>query len=156
MMHASDDLGTQTGLLLSREIILEFLVPEYKRLFDFYNRNNVIIMFHSCGHIMPILDIFMDLGVDVLNPLQSSANDLAEVRRITQGKMALHGGVGSALLMDGPVDAIRNEAIRLMRLLGSNGGYFCAPDQGMPWPREHIEALNKAVDECGLYPLARG
>jgi hypothetical protein len=34
--------------------------------------------------------------------------------------------------------------------------HFCAPDQGMPWPREHIEALNIAVDECDLYPSAAG
>lgn len=36
---------------------------------------------------------------------------------------------------------------------GARGGYFCRPDQGMPWPEEHIQALHDAADELGRYPL---
>jgi uroporphyrinogen decarboxylase len=149
----SDDLGTQSGLLLSPEIVHEFLVPEYRRLFDFYKAHGVMIGFHSCGHVVPLLEMFMELGVDVLNPVQSTANDLDEVRRITQGRMALHGGVSTATLMDGPPEAIREEVKRRMWQLGRTGGYFCAPDQGMPWPEAHIAALRDTVAECGAYPL---
>ena len=37
--------------------------------------------------------------------------------------------------------------------LGRDGGYFCRPDQGMPWPEEHARALEQAVEEYGRYPL---
>jgi len=153
MVSMGDDLGTQNGLLLSPEIIHEFLVPEYRRLFELYKQHGVIINFHSCGNITPILDMFIDLGVDILNPIQATANDLGELRRITQGRMALQGGVSSATIVSGPVEAIRKEVARRIWQLGRDGGYFCGPDQGMPWPVEHIQAMNVAVKEFGQYPL---
>jgi len=148
-----DDLGGQGGLLFSREILEEFFVPEYRRLFGLYKTRGVIINHHTCGHIEPILDVFMDLGVDVLNPIQATANDLAAVRKATQRRMALQGGVSTGLVMDGPAERIRAETRRCMWLLGREGGYFCGPDQGMPFPEAHIAALRQTVEEYGTYPL---
>jgi uroporphyrinogen decarboxylase len=153
MVGMTDDLGTQRGLLLSPDTITEFLVPEYRRLIAVHKERGVLASFHSCGHIAPILAVFMDLGVDILNPVQASANDLDEVRRRTQGRMALQGGVSSGLIAAGPVSAIRETAIDLMWRLGRDGGYFCAADQGMPWPKEHYRALEETVAEYGRYPL---
>ena len=153
MVRMGDDLGTQKGLLLSPAILDEFLVPEYRRLFDFYKQHGILVNFHSCGHISPILEMFMDLGVDILNPAQVTANDLDELRRRTQGRMALQGGVRSATIVAGPVEAIRDEVAQRLWQLGREGGYFCGPDQGMPWPEAHIQALHDAVDELGRYPL---
>jgi hypothetical protein len=107
------------------------------------------------GHITPLFEVFMGLGIDILNSIQATANDLDEVRRITQGRMALQGGISSGLVMDGPVNAIRDEVARRTGQLGQQGGYFCAPDQGMPWPPAHIEAVERAVEEFGRYPLSK-
>jgi uroporphyrinogen decarboxylase len=153
MVGMGDDLGTQKGLLLSPEIIHGFLVPEYRRLFEFYDEHGILVNFHSCGHVTPILETFMELGVGILNPVQATANDLDQVRRRTQGRMALQGGVRSATIVAGPVAAIRAEVAQRLWQLGREGGYFCGPDQGMPWPEEHIQALRDAVDELGRYPL---
>lgn len=152
MVYAGDDLGTQQGLLLSPRIIEGFLVPEYRRLFDLYKQHGVIISFHSCGHIEPILDTFMKLGIDLLNPLQASANNLERVRTVTYGKMALVGGISSDLMLRGPVEAIKREARQRMLQLGREGGYFCAPDQSLPWPQAHEDALRREV-ETTFYPL---
>jgi len=148
-----DDLGMQSTLFFSPEILETFFVPEYRRLFDFYKEHDVLIDFHSCGHISPILDVFMDLGVDTLNPVQASANDLQFVRERTQGRMALLGGIDSGLIVSGPVEKIRQEVQYCIHQLGSDGGYFCSPDQLMPWPAEHIQAFFEAVAEFGTYPL---
>jgi len=155
MVGLGDDLGTQRGLLFSPDILQEFFVPEYRRLISFYKEKGVYINFHSCGYIEPVLDVFMDLGVDILNPLQANANDLLEIRRRTQGRMALLGGVSSDLIVQGPVEKIRAAVKERIEQLGADGGYFCAPDQGMPWPKEHYEALQNAVEEYGRYPLGR-
>ena len=152
-VSCGDDLGTQIASLLSPQIVQEFLVPEYRRLFNLYKNHNAIISFHSCGHVIPLLEVFIDLGIDVLNPVHASANDLAEVRRITQGRMALQGGLSSGLLVEGPPERIRAEVKRLIWLLGRDGGYFCGPDQGMPWPQEHYAAYEQALAEFGGYPL---
>jgi len=148
-----DDLGTQIGPLLGPDMIREFLVPEYRRLFELYKAHDVIIGFHSCGKIDGVADIFMDLGVDVLNPVQATANDLDKLRRETAGRMALQGGVSSATVYEGPVERIVAEARRRMWQLGRDGGYFCGPDQGLPFPPEHVEALRATVEQYGRYPL---
>ncbi len=153
MVSMSDDLGTQCGLLISPALINDFLMPEYKRLFAIYKSRGVLVSFHSCGHIEPALDMFMDLGVDILNPVQATANDLDVVRSRTQGRMALQGGISSGLVASGPISAIRREVQRRIWQLGRQGGYFCSPDQGMPWPEENIQALRDAVAEFGQYPL---
>ena len=148
-----DDLGTQLGLLLSPDIIHGFLVPEYRRLFAFYKQRNALVEFHSCGNITALAETFIGLGVNILNPVQATANDLDELRRVTQGRMALAGGVRSDIIVAGPIPAIRREVARRMLQLGRGGGYFCNADQGMPWPAEHIQAVRSAVEELGAYPL---
>ncbi len=153
MVGMSDDLGTQCGLLLSPSLIREFLVPEYRRLFALYQSKGVLISFHSCGHIEPVLDILMDLGVDILNPVQATANHLDTIRARTANRMALQGGISSGLIAAGPLSAIRTEVHRRIWQLGREGGYFCAPDQIMTWPETHIRALRDAVAEFGSYPL---
>ncbi len=153
MVDLGDDLGTQQSLILSPEIMEEFLVPEYRRLFSFYRERNILIGFHSCGHVEPVLKTLLELGVDVLNPVQATANNLSNVFRMTHGKMALSGGISTGLVMDGPVGLIREEVKRVIGVLGKDGGYFCGPDQGMPFPESHIQALHEAVEEFGRYPL---
>jgi uroporphyrinogen decarboxylase len=148
------DLGTQVGLLISPEIMQEFMVPEWRRLIAFYKPRDVIITRHCCGHVEPILEMMIDLGIDCLNPVQATANDQAKVREITQDKMALSGGVSTRIIMDGPVERVRAETRKCMWQLGREGGYFCGPDQGMPFPEEHIAALRETVKEHGSYPLA--
>ncbi len=148
-----DDLGTQIAPLLGPAIVREFLVPEYRRLIGLYKQHGVIINFHSCGHIEEMLEIFMELGIDVLNPVQATANDLTRVRAVTQGKMALQGAIATDLVMKGPPEAIRLEVRRRLWQLGREGGYFPGPDQGMPFPPENTAALHAAVAEFGQYPL---
>jgi uroporphyrinogen decarboxylase len=148
-----DDLGEQSRPLLSPRLVNEFLLPEYRRLCLFYKEHGVLLRFHSCGNIEAFLDMFMDLEIDLLNPVQATANNLENVRARTQGRMTLYGGVSSGILMEGPPERIEREVRRLLWLLGRQGGYVCAPDQDMPYPPEHIQALADAVDRHGWYPL---
>jgi uroporphyrinogen decarboxylase len=147
--NLGDDLGTQTGSLLGPRIVSEFLVPEYRRLFQLYKEHGVIINFHCCGNLDGVLDVLFDLGIDILNPLQASANDLDAVRARTQGRVCLQGGVSSAVIMDGPVEAIQAEVRQRLAQLGGQGGYICCPDQGMPYPPEHLAAVYTAVEQWG-------
>jgi uroporphyrinogen decarboxylase len=151
MIGCSDDLGSQKGLLFSPQVLEDFFLPQYRRLFSLYKSRDVLVNFHSCGSIASLVDIFMGLGIDILNPIQASANDLDELRRLTQGRMALQGGVSSALMVSGPPQAIKEEVHRRILQLGRQGGYFCAPDQGMPWMEVHEQAFNDALEEFGRY-----
>ena len=55
--------------------------------------------------------------------------------------------------MDGPPERIEAEVRTRIAQLGRDGGYFCYADQGLPWPKEHIEVLQRAVEEYGTYPI---
>ncbi|MCL2057626.1 MAG: hypothetical protein FWH01_01010 [Oscillospiraceae bacterium] len=149
MVSLSDDMGTQRALLLGQAIFDEFLEPEYKRLFELYKSSGILIDFHSCGHIEPLLPSFIALGVDILNPVQATANDLAAVVAVTNRKMALKGGISTGLLMDGTRSQIREAVKNAISLLGKDGGYFCCPDQGMPFPPANYAAFEEAVEEFG-------
>jgi uroporphyrinogen decarboxylase len=153
IVRLGDDLGTQRGPLINPETVNEFLVPEYERLFRFYKERDVLAVFHSCGNIQSMLNTFMQLGVDVLNPVQATANDLDKVRNITQGKVALLGAVSSVTIMDGPIERITAEVRQRIWQLGQEGGYFCSPDQGLPFPEAHINAVHEAIEEYGHYPI---
>ena len=151
--HLGDDLGSQRAPLFSPDMLREFFVPEYRRLVGLYKQHGVTLNFHSCGHVEPILEVFMDLGIDVLNPVQASANDLDRVRARTAGRLALMGGVSTATLVNGPLEAIRHEARLRLWQLGRDGGYFCGPDQYLPFPPDHIAVLRQTVADFGRYPL---
>lgn len=153
MVKMSDDLGTQTGPLLGPKIVNKFLVPEYKRIFKVYKEKHVLINFHSCGNVLSILEMLMELGADILNPVQASANDLVTVHQITQGRLALQGAVSSKTILDGSKQEISDEVKERINLLGTEGGYFCCPDQTMPYPQKNLDHLRNAVDQYGKYPL---
>lgn len=148
-----EDLGTQRGPMFSPRIINEFLIPEYERLLKLYRERNVLIWWHSCGNVDAILDMLVELGVVILNPVQATANDLGRLRKVTQRRMALDGGISSPIIMDGPIDRIRQEVQHRIWQLGQEGGYFCGPDQYLDFPDVHIRALHDAVEEYGNYPL---
>ncbi|MEI7834641.1 MAG: uroporphyrinogen decarboxylase family protein, partial [bacterium] len=153
LAFCGDDLGTQTTPLLNPTLVHEFLEPEYERLFSLYRQHDVIIHFHSCGHIEEFLDMFMRLGVRILNPIQVKANDLELIRRVTNGRITLNGGISTVTLMEGPVEAIQQEVRQRMWQLGRGGGYICKPDQGMPWSPENYQAYRDTVADYGRYPL---
>jgi uroporphyrinogen decarboxylase len=147
------DLGTQVGLLVSPDLMQEFMIPEWKRLINLYKKHRVIITRHCCGHVEPVLEMFIELGIDLLNPIQATANDLGRTWEIAGNRLALAGGISTKLLMDGPAEKIRSEARRCMWLLGQTGGYFCRPDQAMPFPEEHVATLDEEISTYGIYPL---
>lgn len=153
IVNLSDDLGTQRGPLLGPSIVKDFLLPEYERLISFYKERGVLINFHSCGNVASVIEPLIALGVDILNPIQATANDLTALRAQTQQRMALMGGVSSAIVMEGPPQRILAEVHNRIQQLGQAGGYFCCQDQAMPYPTEHLDALREAVAMYGTYPI---
>ena len=149
MADLSDDMGTQNALLLGERIFDTFFMPRYARLIDFYRAHGVLVSFHSCGHIQPLLPRFVELGIHILNPVQASANDLEAVRRVTRGRLVLHGAVDSRVVMEGTPEAVEACVRERIGQLGREGAYICSPDQGMPYPRENLDALSRAVARWG-------
>jgi len=148
----SEDLGSQRSLLISPEQFKEFLLPEYKYIFENVVKEKKIINFHSCGCVDDIASDLASIGVTILNPIQASANNLEKIKNDTCGKIALQGGINCDLILRGTPKEVRKETIRVLEILKPGGGYICGPDQGFPnFPEENMKILWKTIKEYGLY-----
>ncbi len=146
-----DDYGTQDRLAISPDMWREFFKPRLKKMIDRYRDNvdkEVIVELHSCGHVMPILNDLIEIGVNILNPIQSTANDLAEMRERTSKQLVLAGGIcGQKVLPLGTPEDVREEVMTKMDLLWENGGYIPFAEKRVGVPEENLEAMEKAIDD---------
>ena len=155
MAHLGDDLGTQKGLFFSPALFRRFLKPRYARIIALYKEQGVLIRLHSDGNVLDLVDNFLDLGIDVLNPAQSRAiGDLGLLRAKTAGRMALWGGIDTQVTLTlGTPEEVRAEVRAKIRTLGRDGGYICGPEQSIDIPDVNLEAFDRAVADYGRYPI---
>ncbi|MCL4507035.1 MAG: hypothetical protein M1434_03405 [Chloroflexi bacterium] len=148
----SEDLGSQRALMISPAMFREFILPEYRYCFENVLKAGKIVHFHSCGCIHAIAKDLAGIGVSILNPIQARANDLPRIKADTLGKMALHGGIDTALLASGTPEDVRSEVARIMAILKPGGGYICAPDQDIPGiPEINLQTLWQTARQLGRY-----
>ncbi len=154
MVRLHDDIGSQSGLFISKDLWKTFLKPYYQKYFSFYNRYNVKKYYHSCGSIEPIIEDLIEIGLDVLNPLQFSAKDFPspeKLKTVYGDRLCFEGGMDvQTILPFGNTEDIKKETERLIRILGKNGGYifesshFIQPDT----KPENIMAMYDTALEC--------
>jgi len=130
MVYTYDDVGTQRGLLISKALWRELILPRHLRLNAAIRRFPVKIMYHSCGAIYPLIGALADeLGIDVLNPLQPQAAgmDAARIKREFGDRLSFYGAVDiQRTLPRGTPQEVRAEVQERCRVLGRGGGYICA------------------------------
>ena len=148
----SEDLGTQRALMVSPAMFREFILPEYEYAFENVLAAGKMVRFHSCGCVDAVAADLAGIGVTMLNPIQARANDLALIKADTAGRMALDGGIDTAVLAQGSPRDVRAEVGRVMEVLKPGGGYVCGPDQSIPGiPEENMAALWDTARELGAY-----
>ena len=154
MLRAADDLGTQRGLFFSPEMFRTFLKPGLKKLADMTHSHGVKFLFHSCGAIRPLIEDLIEIGVDILDPLQAAADGMEpEVLKAAYGdRLCLHGGICTQyLLPKGTPEEVRDEVRRRSEILGAGGGYILSPCHVLQTdvPTENILAMSDAGFESG-------
>ena len=156
IIRLGDDLGTQRSLFMSRATAWEMIFPRLKRIIDAARRENpdVIIFFHSDGSIEPLIEDFIEIGVDVLNPLQPECVDVVGVKERYGDRLSFWGGIGTQITMPfGTVAEVGDAVRRLIETVGEGGGLFIAPTHALqpdvPW--ENVVAFFEAVDAYGWY-----
>lgn len=122
------DFGTQRGLFLSPDMFRDLWKPFYTRLNAWVHQNtNWKIFYHSCGGIMQILDDFVEMGVDILNPVQCSAVGMdAQTLKDKYGKkLTFWGGAidTQKVLQFGTVEEVRQQAQERLRIFAPGGGF---------------------------------
>lgn len=152
MIVTGDDLGTQDSLLISPKMYRRLIKPIHAEWLAFIKeRTNAKIYFHSDGDVFPLLDDFVEIGVDILNPVQTSAGRMADIATLKKryGKqISFCGGVDTQhLLPNGSPAQIRDEVKRLCEALGQGGGYLLASVHTITndVPPENIVAMAQAA-----------
>ena len=148
----ADDWATQNGLLISVEMFRRFFKPHYRRIIDMAHSAGVFVEFHCCGSQVKLIPEFIDLGVDILNPLQTSAAGMVPHKLKEQfgDCISFSGGIDvQTVLPFGTPQSVRDEVFYLLDTMGKGGGYILHPSHNIQigTPPENIIAMYDAVYE---------
>lgn len=149
----SDDWGTQRGLLVDPDHWRRFYRPSYELLFDRVRRGGAHVWMHLCGDVAAILPDLVDLGLNVLNPVQPRAMDVRRLARDFGGRICFYGGIDvQGTLIFGSPEEVRAEVRTLIDLFGAFGGGYIAGTSHtvMPeTPLDNVVALYEALLDAG-------
>jgi uroporphyrinogen decarboxylase len=146
--RTGDDWGGQSSMLFSPALWRRLIKPRLAKIWNVYQRNHIPIIHHSCGDIRLILDDLVDMGLDMLNPVQPEAMPIEEIADRYGHHLAFYGGISAQnILPFGTAKEVRADVERCVHLLGKNGGYIVAPSQSITSdvPVENIDALFESM-----------
>lgn len=150
----TDDQGTQKSLMISPTMFRRFIKPNLKRVIDVIKSNTRgKVLMHCDGAIRPIIPDLIDIGVDILNPIQTVVKGLEDTHslKVEFGKqICFHGAVDiQQFLPNATPVTVRQEVLRRSRDLGEGGGFILAPCHNInrDTPLENIAALFDAGKE---------
>lgn len=148
-LFLGDDWGTQASLMVSLDMWRAFFADSYRTIFGEVHRNGMDVLFHSCGNIMGIIPDLIELGVDVIDPMQPGAMDPREIARRFGGKVAFCGGIDDQRLSSQTPAQIKAEVARLIETLGTPFGnsLIVAPGNIMT-PEIPLENLRAVFEAC--------
>lgn len=136
-----NDFGAQNGLLISEEDWLDLYYENYKKLIDQAHGYGFRVMVHSCGSIAQLISYLIDLGVDILDPIQTTANNMDPQFLGSEygGRIVFHGAVDTQKVMPfGSVSEVEKHCEWLISKLNTNGNFIIAPSNnflpGTPYP----------------------
>jgi uroporphyrinogen decarboxylase len=155
LTYVNEDLGSQNGLIYSPQHIREFLFPRMKRMIDLAHNAGGYVFHHDDGSIRRIIPELIDLGIDILNPVQWRLKDMAreDLKQEFGENLIFHGGVDNQHTMPfGSINDVRKEVIDNIKILGDGGGYIIAPCHNIQpnTPIENILALYETGFEYGF------
>jgi uroporphyrinogen decarboxylase len=158
MIKIGDDLGMQNSLLMSPKMYRQIVKPIHADYISFIkSRTKAKVFFHTDGDVFDLIPDFIEMGVDILNPVQSSAGkmyNLEELKKQFGKNIVFCGAIDThKILPFGTPAEVRAEVKRIIEILGKDGGYMLAsvhtilPDV----PAENVLAMVDAAIEFGSY-----
>jgi len=152
--EVTDDLGSQTGPLISLELYRKFYAPHHKRFIDLCHEFRIKVFHHDDGSCRRFLPLLVEMGIDILNPIQwiCPGMDMRELKAEFGDRVCFHGAIeNQRILPFGTPEEVRAEVRHCIDTLASNGtGYIIAPCHNLQvnTPVENIIAM---YDEAWKY-----
>ena len=126
-----DDMGYKGTTFFSKEMYRDLLKPAHKRAADWAHERGVYAHLHSCGDVHPFIPDLMEIGVEMLNPVEVKAGmDPVALKKTYGDRLGFHGGI-NALLYNTP-DKLWEEMERIIPVMKEQGGYILSSDHSVP------------------------
>lgn len=123
----SDDISGQNGPLISPQLYRELIKPRQAKLFKFvHDHTKAKLLYHTCGTVIPFMDDLIEIGIDILNPVQVAAKDMdTKVLKSRYGnKVGFWGGIDTQKVLPfGSTEDVKSEVEKRISELGEDGGY---------------------------------
>jgi uroporphyrinogen decarboxylase len=156
ILWLADDFGTQQDLIVGPPMWQEWFKPRLRRVIASAKQinPNVIVAFHSDGNVEKIVPDLIDIGVEVLNPVQPECMDPAKLKADYGEHLAFWGAIGTQTTLPfGTPQEVKAVVKERIETVGAKGGFIIAPthvvEPEVPW--ENILAFVEAVEEYGVY-----
>lgn len=146
IVYTFDDIATQASLIMSPEMLEEFVYPYHRRYNEVIKSYGKKILFHSCGSVISQIDQLRQLPIDILNPLQPQAAgmDFQHIKDTWGHNLCFHGGIDiQGVLPNGTPDEVRAAVKNAVNILGKDGGYILCASHNIQndTPVENILAM---------------
>lgn len=125
ILFVSEDMGGQNGLLVGKDILKKYVFPKFVQYVELAHTYNAMVMLHSDGAIRDVIPELMDLGIDIIDPVQTRCPGMepADLKRTFGDQLCFHGVLDSQeLLPYSSPEEVLSEARRLVEIMGVNGG----------------------------------
>ena len=154
ILYVTDDYGWQKGPLMSPLLWRQFVAPNLKRIVDVAHRHGAKFMLHSCGSVRQLIPDLIQVGVDVLDPVQTQATGMNpdELKAEFGHRLSFHGAVDTQTTLPfGSADDVRREVEHHIAVLGQAGGYILAPTHNVQpdTPLENILTMYQSAIGAG-------
>ena len=145
--HIGDDYGTQYGPIMSIKLWRELFKPRLAKIWEVYRKKNIPVIHHSCGDCRLFIDDLIEIGMDVLHPVQPTAMPLEELKQRYGDRITFYGGIDTRdILPHGSEADVEEDVKRTVRILGNDGGLILSALNIMSdVPVENIEMLVRCV-----------
>jgi uroporphyrinogen-III decarboxylase len=150
MIWIGDDVGAQHTMIISPDQWREFLKPRMKQyIAELKGLNpNIKIAYHSDGNIYPIINDLIEIGLDVLNPVQPGSMDPAKIKAEFGKDLCFWGTIDEQhTLPFGTTEDVRDEVRRRLATIGANGGLIIGPTHHvqLDTPMENVFAMVEEI-----------
>ena len=152
IVQLGDDIGMQHTIMMSEDLWRRWLKPRLAAVIRAGRevKPDLLIFYHSCGYVLPFLDDLIEVGIDILNPVQPECMPFEAVLQRVGGRMSFWGTLGTqSTLPFGKPDDVRRVIWDNLRRCGPRGGLVIAPthvvEPEVPW--ENLLAMKQACED---------
>jgi len=152
IIRLGDDIGMQNSIMIDISLWEQFLKPRLAKVIDTAKKINpdILVFYHSCGYVTPFIDRLIEIGVDILNPVQPESMDFNEVHEKHGDRLSFWGTIGTQQLLPfGTPGEVRKTCLERLEKCGEKGGLVLGPthlvEPEVPW--ENLLAIKEAAQE---------